>query len=258
MVILFQKVVYAHFFLYLCRVIWISMRNIVFILAGGTGSRVGGETPKQFLLLDDGRSILEHSVDAFEQSCFIHEIAIITHPDWMKATQDIIDRNAWTKVTQVIPGGQERWESSWHAISAYLHEEKKDADTFYWFHDAARPFVSQAILTRVGEALKSHLAVTVAVPVTDTLYMVKGERLKVKGERTVDSMPNRAQYMRAQTPQAFHYLVIGPAYMRAIEKGKIKATDDVGILMKYNPEVEVYIVEGEEDNKKITYKEDLK
>lgn len=233
------------------------MRNIAFILAGGTGSRVGGETPKQFLLLDDGRSILEHSVDAFEQSCFIHEIAIITHPDRMQETQAIIDRNAWTKVTQIISGGHERWESSWHAISAYLHEEKKDPDTFYWFHDAARPFVSQAILSRVGEALKSHLAVTVAVPVTDTLYMVRGEGLKVKGEKTVESIPPRASFMRAQTPQAFHYLAIGPAYMRAIQKGKIKATDDVGILMEYNPDVDVYIVEGEEDNRKITYKEDL-
>ena len=73
----------------------------------------------------------------------------------------------------------------------------------------------------------------------------------------VDSIPSRKQFMRAQTPQAFHYLVIGPAYMRAIQQGQIEATDDVGILMKYNPEVEVYIVEGDEANKKITYKGDL-
>ena len=99
--------------------------------------------------------------------------------------------------------------------------------------------------------MKNHLAVTVAVPVTDTLYKVES------GEMKVERIPNRKLFMRAQTPQAFHYLVIGPAYMRAIEKGKIKATDDVGILMEYNPEVEVYIVEGEEANKKITYPEDL-
>ena len=78
------------------------------------------------------------------------------------------------------------------------------------------------------------------------------------GKGNVESIPVRSEYMRAQTPQAFHYLVIGPAYMRAIEKGKIEATDDVGILMKYNPEVEVHVVEGEENNRKITYIEDLK
>lgn len=227
------------------------MRNIAFILAGGTGSRVGGEMPKQFLPLADGRSVLEHSVDAFEQCHHIHEIVIVMHPDWIEQSQAIISRNDWKKVKHLINGGSERWESSWNAISLYLKEDKKDPDTFYWFHDAARPFVSQNILNHVGEALKSHLAVTVAVPVTDTLYKVESLKLKV------ESIPSRTDYMRAQTPQAFHYLVIGPAYMRAIQKGHIEATDDVGILMKYNPDVEVYVVEGEEANKKITYKEDL-
>lgn len=227
------------------------MRNIAFILAGGTGSRVGGEMPKQFLPLADGRSVLEHSVDAFEQCHHIHEIVIVTHPDWIEQSQAIISRNDWKKVKHLINGGSERWESSWNAISLYLKEDKKDPDTFYWFHDAARPFVSQNILNHVGEALKSHLAVTVAVPVTDTLYKVESLKLKV------ESIPSRTDYMRAQTPQAFHYLVIGPAYMRAIQKGHIEATDDVGILMKYNPDVEVYVVEGEETNKKITYKADL-
>ena len=207
--------------------------------------------PKQFLPLADGHSVLEHSVDAFEQCHHIHEIVIVTHPDWIEQSQAIISRNDWKKVKHLINGGSERWESSWNAISLYLKEDKKDPDTFYWFHDAARPFVSQNILNHVGEALKSHLAVTVAVPVTDTLYKVENLKLKV------ESIPSRTDYMRAQTPQAFHYLVIGPAYMRAIQKGHIEATDDVGILMKYNPDVEVYVVEGEEANKKITYKEDL-
>ena len=71
------------------------------------------------------------------------------------------------------------------------------------------------------------------------------------------SIPSRSEYMRAQTPQAFHYLVIGPAYMRAIEKGNIQTTDDVGILLAYNPDESVFVVEGEEANKKITYQEDL-
>lgn len=229
------------------------MKNIVFILAGGTGSRVGSDTPKQLLPLSDGRTILEHAVDAFQQAVPIHEIVIVMHPDRIPDAQALVAHNKWSKVTRIISGGSERWESSWNAISLFLKDDKKDPDTFYWFHDAARPFVSQDIIHNVAEALKSHLAVTVAVPVTDTLYKVKGERMKAK----VESIPSRKQFMRAQTPQAFHYLVIGPAYMRAIQQGKIEVTDDVGILMKYNPEVEVYIVEGDEANKKITYKEDL-
>ena len=232
------------------------MRNIAFILAGGTGSRVGGETPKQFLPLADGRSVLEHSVDAFEQCHYIHEIVIVMHSDWMKEAQELIEKNKWSKVKHLISGGSERWESSWNGISMYLKDDKKDPDTFYWFHDAARPFVSQDILHRVAEGLKNHLAVTVAIPVTDTLYRVQSDNVQgTKG--IVESIQNRKLFMRAQTPQAFHYLAISPAYMRAIEKGKIKATDDVGILMEYNPDVEVFFVEGEEANKKITYKGDL-
>ena len=205
--------------------------------------------PKQFLPLTDGRTVLEHAVDAFEQALSIHEIVIVMHPDWIKEAEEMVARNTWHKVSNILSGGSERWESSWNAISLHLKDDKKDPDTFYWFHDAARPFVSQDIINRVAEGLKSHLAVTVAVPVTDTLYQIKGNE--------VTDIRNRKEFMRAQTPQAFHYLAISPAYMRAIEKGKIKATDDVGILMEYNPDVDVYFVEGEEANRKITYKEDL-
>ena len=84
------------------------------------GSRVGGETPKQFLPLPDGRSVLEHSVDAFEQSHYIHEIVIVMHPNWIEETEQLVQRNPWTKVTHVISGGAERWESSWNGISLYL------------------------------------------------------------------------------------------------------------------------------------------
>ena len=188
-------------------------------------------------------------MDAFEYATFITEIAIVMHPDWMEEAKEIVKRNTWRKVKKIIPGGKERWESSWNAISAYLPEDKKDPDTFFWFHDAARPFVSQDIIRRVGDALKSHLAVTVAIPVTDTLYSVQNGN--------VADIKDRKEFMRAQTPQAFHYAVIGPAYMRAIQKGQIQTTDDVGILMEYNPDVEVHIITGDESNKKITYITDL-
>ena len=225
------------------------MKHIVIILAGGLGSRVGGETPKQLLPLKDGRTVLEHSVDAFEQATCIDEIAIVMHPEWIDEAQTIVERNAWQKVTRIIPGGAERWESSWNAIRAYLQEHVKEDKRFVWFHDAARPFVSQEIIKRVADGLKTYWAVTVAVPMTDTLYCMQGNK--------VADIPNRKAFMRAQTPQAFHMAVISSAYMRAIESGHVQATDDVGILMKYNPEIEVYVVAGEEANKKITYSEDL-
>lgn len=222
------------------------MRNIAIILAGGSGSRVGGTTPKQLLSLSDGRSILEHSVDAFESASVIDEIAIVMHPDFMDEAKRICETNTWRKVKKIIPGGTERWESSWHAILAY---EELDNHAALWFHDAARPFVSQRILLDMAETLETHDAVTVAVPVTDTLYHV--------ADSCVKNIPPRAEYMRAQTPQAFRYDVVFSAYVKALADENLMATDDAGIVRRYEPSHKIRIVLGDESNRKITYKEDL-
>ena len=231
-----------------------KMTNIAVILAGGIGSRVGGTTPKQLLPLADGRSILEHAIDAFEQASCIDEIAVVMHPEWMDEAKALVERNSWEKVTTIIPGGNERWESSWHAILAYMDRSE---DLNLWLHDAARPFVSQRILSDIAKALEEHEAVTVAVPVTDTLYKVQREEVQGIKEAIVSAVPERAAYMRAQTPQAFRFKLVSEAYMKALAEDGIIATDDVGIVRKYEPRHSIFIVEGDEQNRKITYREDL-
>ena len=239
------------------------MRNIAIILAGGMGNRVGGDKPKQLLPLADGRTILEHSVDAFEQAPSIDEIAIVMHPDYSAEVQGLCEQNDWQKVTKIIPGGSERWESSWHAIVAYMDEDEESA---LWFHDAARPFVSQRILADVALALETHSAVTVAVPMTETLYRVESGKSREERQRAsagenewkVESVPSRSEYMRAQTPQAFRMDVVASAYMKAIADEAVIATDDVGIVRKYAPKQSVCVVMGDEDNRKITFAQDLK
>ena len=228
------------------------MTNVAVILAGGMGTRVGGNTPKQLLPLSDGRSVLEHSVDAFEAASCIDEIVIVMHPEWMKEAEELCRRNAWQKVRQIIAGGSERWESSWHAIQAFSGQL---SDISLWLHDAARPFVSQRILSDVAKALETHAAVTVGVPVTDTLYKVR--RDDVRGTKEVETIPSRADFMRAQTPQAFHLDVLKEAFERALAQGQVAVTDDVGIVQAYMPEQTIFIVSGEEANRKITYAEDL-
>lgn len=221
------------------------MKYVAVILAGGTGSRIGGDRPKQLLPIQDGRSVLEHAVDAFEQSEKIDEIVIIMHPDWIAEAESMWLRNAWQKVSKVLPGGRERWESSLRAIEAY----RGQTDVALLLHDAARPWVSQRILSDVCDALLVHRAVTVAVPMTDTLYQVC--------DRQVKKIPIRSDYMRAQTPQAFHLELIEKAYQMALDQGNIEATDDCGIVKRYLPDETIYIVEGDEQNRKITYRDDL-
>ena len=228
------------------------MTNVAVILAGGMGTRVGGNTPKQLLPLSDGRSVLEHSVDAFEAASCIDEIVIVMHPEWIKEAEELCRRNTWQKVRQIIAGGSERWESSYNAIKAFSGQL---SDISLWLHDAARPFVSQRILTDVAKALETHAAVTVGVPVTDTLYKVR--RDDVRGTKEVETIPSRADFMRAQTPQAFHLDVLKEAFERALAQGQVAVTDDVGIVQAYMPEQSIFIVSGEEANRKITYAEDL-
>ena len=229
------------------------MQNIAVILAGGIGARVGGNTPKQLLPLQDGKSVLEHAVDAFEQSPYIDEVCIVMHPDYIMHAEQMPLANAWQKVRHIIPGGKERWESSVQAIRAYL------STVNLLLHDAARPYVSQDIIARVCEALEEHEAVTVAIPSTDTVYeMADGK---------VARIPQRSTIMRAQTPQAFRLELIAEAYAKALgvdnlsaeacAEAHLPATDDCGIVHEYMPEIPIHIVLGEEQNKKITFKEDI-
>ena len=234
------------------------MTNIAVILAGGIGARVGGGVPKQLLPLQDGRSVLEHAVNAFEQSSCIDEVCIVMHPDYIAHAEQMLLANAWQKVRHIIPGGKERWESSVQAIRQLGYQER-DEEANLLLHDAARPFVSQEIIARVCEALEEHEAVAVAVPSTDTVYeMADGK---------IVCIPARSTIMRAQTPQAFRLELIAEAYTKALgadicdtqacAAAHLPATDDCGIVHEHMPEVSIYIVLGEEQNKKITFKEDI-
>ena len=239
------------------------MKNVAVILAGGIGARVGGNTPKQLLPLADGRSVLEHAVSAFEQSPCIDEVCIVMHPDYIAYAEQMLLANAWQKVRYIIPGGKERWESSVNAIRLLgdkaIRREAKGEEVNLLLHDAARPFVSQDIIARVCEALQEHEAVTVAIPSTDTVY----EMVDAKVAR----IPKRSTIMRAQTPQAFRLEFIAEAYTKALgvdslsteacAEAHLPATDDCGIVHEHIPQVPIYIVEGEEQNKKITFKEDI-
>lgn len=251
------------------------MTNIAIILAGGIGSRVGGKMPKQLLPLEDGWSILEHSVEAFEQAECINEIGIVMHPDYIACAEEMLLRNGWQKVVFIIAGGSERWESSVNAIQKIKQRIKnkeqriKDKEqrigvpilqpsynhpiTNILLHDAARPFVSQRIINDVCKVLETHRAVTVAIPATDTMYAISQNASGLM----VQDIPPRATLMCAQTPQAFRLEVIAEAYDRALQDPDLQATDDCGIVHRYLPEVPIYIVQGDPANRKITYKEDI-
>ena len=96
--------------------------TIALILAGGSGSRFGSARPKQFTLVA-GRTVLEHSIAAFEQSEEIDEIGIVSHPDHLDEVRAILQQQPHPKVTQVVAGGKERQDSTLNGLRAFLRED---------------------------------------------------------------------------------------------------------------------------------------
>ena len=230
--------------------------NIAVILAGGTGSRMGGSLPKQFLDLD-GRPVIVNSIEAFDSHPAIDEVAVVIHPDWRGRMEEIVAQGHWQKVKKIIDGGSERYMSSLNAIMAYIDEPD---DTNLLLHDAARPFLSADIIDRVVSALERHDAVGVAVPSTDTVWEVHPDFIveqTTEISRFVARIPERKLMWRAQTPQAFRLPLIRDAYQRALQDPRFQATDDCGVVRKYMPGTKITVVEGNERNRKITFPEDL-
>ena len=221
------------------------MRNVAVILAGGSGQRFGAELPKQFLPLA-GKTVIEHSVEAFERCESIDEIAVVMHPDYLPQMQEIIRRNEWKKVCKLLPGGAERHFSTLAAIKAY--EGMISVNLI--FHDAARPAVNQRIINEIVTVLKTHPAVAVAIPATDTMFEVTDDG------NFITAIPSRKRLRCAQTPQAFRIEVIREAYRKALQDPHFTSTDDCGVLLRYSPEIPIYIVPGEVSNMKLTYPED--
>lgn len=219
------------------------MKNIAIILAGGSGRRMGGALPKQFLEVNN-RTILEYTIDNFERAECIDEIAIVTHPDYVDKMQQIISSNPWKKVARILLGGKERTDSTLSALRAYTNEDDR-----LLIHDGVRPMVSQQIIQNVCSALSEYDVVNLAIPAVDTIIEVK--------DGVMVAAPRRDLLRQVQTPQGFKRETLALAYEIALADPDFMATDDCGVVFKYHPASPIKIVEGETSNIKITYKEDL-
>ncbi len=220
------------------------MKNIAIILAGGTGNRLNAGIPKQFIKLA-GKTIIEHTLYTFQKNECIDEIAIISNKDYLHTVEEMVTRNRFTKVSKILHGGKERYDSTLAALNAF----SKEANLL--IHDAVRPLVSDRIIHDVVEALEKYEAVDTALPTIDTIIEVDENYDFIK------NIPNRHLLYRSQTPQAFKTHILKKAYEIALQDPNFQTTDDCGVIKKYLPEVKIKIVTGENRNIKLTYPEDL-
>lgn len=217
--------------------------NVAVILAGGVGNRLDKSHPKQFFKVA-GKTVIEHTVNVFEKSRMIDEIAIVINPNYQVTIEDLVLSNRWKKVRKILKGGAERYHSSLAAVKAYAGA----GNINLIFHDAVRPLISDRIIDDTVAALEKYNAVDVAIPAVDTIISTKGD--------FIDAIPERSKLRRGQTPQGFKLDTIRKAYELALQDPSFKSTDDCGVVLKYLPDEKIYVVKGEEVNMKLTYKED--
>ncbi len=217
----------------------------VVIPAGGTGSRMGGGLPKQFLPLK-GIPILVRSCQAFLDLDCIRYVAVAVPAGQYQQASDLLQRylSAWQSAKlRITTGGATRQES----VAAGLCQLPPDIELVL-VHDAARPLVDRELILRCLQSAEQHGAAIAAVPVRDTL-----KRVSASGgiEATVD----RRALWQAQTPQAARRDLLEQALAKAGEQG-LTGTDEASLLEAAG--IAVSIAEGSRRNLKITYPEDLR
>ena len=206
------------------------MKNIALILASGTGSRFGQDIPKQFYKIS-GKTILQLSIEAFDNNKFIDEIIIVSNPDFMDLSEKIVNAISSKKISKIISGGKTRQESSYLGVSAI-----NDTNINVLIHDAVRPFVSDKIITDCILALDKYKAVNTAIFSSDTI-------IKVDENNIIKAVPDRNTIRRCQTPQGFDINIIKKAHEYAIKDNYTAATDDCTLVLKYNL-ADIFVIEG--------------
>lgn len=213
---------------------------VAIIPAAGTGVRMGGNTPKQFLSLE-GVPIFVHTLRKFAASPAIDEIYLVLRAEDIERAQKDIEREHLGKPVRLLTGGASRQET----VARALAEAPDDTEVVV-VHDAVRPFVELAMIARVVEEARLHGAVILGIPSVDTVKQV--ERRLVLG-----TLP-RERVVLAQTPQTFRYSLIREAFDQALRDG-FHGTDESSLVERLGHSVQ--IVMGSDRNIKITKPSDL-
>ncbi len=212
------------------------------IPAAGSGKRMGSETPKPFLKLGD-KTVLEHTIARFLEVEGLQQIVISTSENYLEYTRKKLTGISDGHEIVVVEGGKERQDSIRNALT----EVRKDIQLVA-VHDAVRPFIDKSVIQNCLEKADQSGAAIVAIRVKDTIKLVKTGH-------TISETPKRKYLWQAQTPQIFRRELITKAYKFAAET-KFTGTDDASLIENFGHEV--LVVEGNNQNFKLTYPFDFK
>ncbi len=220
------------------------------ILAGGIGSRMGGDKPKQYLNIK-GKPIIVYTIEKFFSVPDFEKIIVLCPKQWVEHTKNIIEKHiapAGDRV-QVIQGGETRNETIMNAIKFIENEGNLNDDTVIVTHDSVRPFVTHRIIKENIEAALKYGACDTVFPSSDTIVE------SVDGE-IISNIPDRSKMYQGQTPQSFKALKLKNMYNSLTDEEKEILTDAAKIFVMKGEKVA--LVEGATFNLKITYPYDLR
>lgn len=219
------------------------------ILAGGTGTRMGLDKPKQFLMLGS-RPIIIHTIEKFVLSQDIDEIYVGVHPDWIDYADDLIKKYIHTeKKIVLVSGGTDRNSTIFNIIDKIEESCGESEEHIIVTHDSVRPFVTLRIIKENVEAAREYGACDTVVGAFDTIVVSEDGK-------TITEIPDRRMMFQGQTPQSFKMSMLKNLYQDLTEEEKNILTDACKICVVRN--VPVRLVEGEVSNMKITTINDMK
>jgi 2-C-methyl-D-erythritol 4-phosphate cytidylyltransferase len=211
------------------------------------GTRMGGETPKQFLELD-GSPILLHTLRRLASCDTITEIILATRADEIQRMEERCRQEKFRQTVHVVKGGATRQES----VAAALGHVGDDVELVA-VHDAVRPFVTREQVSRVIDEARKCGAAILGVPAMDTVKEVKRSSLPQDVALITGTIP-RERVVLAQTPQVFLTKLLKEAFAKAAADG-VNASDEAGLVERLG--YDVHVVHGTERNIKITKPSDM-
>jgi 2-C-methyl-D-erythritol 4-phosphate cytidylyltransferase len=211
------------------------------------GTRMGAETPKQFLELN-GTPIVILSLRRIASCPLVTDLIVATRADEVQRLEERIAKEKFKQPVRVVKGGDSRQES----VAAALREVHNDTEIVL-VHDAVRPFVTVEQITRVIEEARRCQAAILGIPAMDTVKEVKRASLPEDVALITGTIP-RERLVMAQTPQAFATKLLKEAFARAQSDG-VSASDEAGLVERLGHDV--HVVLGSERNMKITKPADM-
>lgn len=222
------------------------MKTIALIFAGGTGTRMGKDIPKQFLEIAD-KTVIIRTIEVFENCDDIDEIYVSCVEDWIDYLKELLKKANIKKVVKVVSGGKTGQLSIFNGLKAAYENNKTNDDAIVLIHDGVRPFIDEDLIKRNIECVIENGCAISCAPAIETILIID-ENKKIK------TITDRNFSRLARAPQSFYLKEIYNLHLKALEDGIDNFIDNCTMMNYYNKEL--YMVDTSNDNIKITTPKD--